>query len=78
MAMWYGGALVNWRNSYRQPRLMRVCRADDNVFSRQQKNMKICKHFPTNCVNLSSEMIYSVYFSNITLVEIYKPRNSTC
>ena len=37
--------------------------------------MKICKHFPTNCANLSSEMIYSVFFSNITLVEIYKPRN---
>ena len=37
MAVWYGGALVNWRNSYREPRLMTVCRADDNVFSRKQK-----------------------------------------
>lgn len=76
MAICYEGALVNWRN-YRQPRLMTVCRADDSVFSRKQNNMKICKHFPTNCANLSSKMIYSVYFSNIAL-EIYKPRNSTC
>jgi hypothetical protein len=73
IGMWYGGALViggthiGRQNCWWVIVLM-------TVFSRKYKTMKICKYFPTNCANLSSEIIFSV-FSNLTLVEIYKPRN---